>query len=605
MNGRPFSPQRQTHRSSCRVALWTGIGLASLGCLRGIQAASPSGCVAPPEGLVAWWPGESNTWDVVGGFDGGFLPIPPTGSQAYYTNGVVGMAFQFTLRNFITVPANAALDVGRGDGFTFEAWMHPNRSDTGGVFGWGLPQVRLEIGKSGELIAYLVKTNGQSNVLRTSPATVQAGAWQHIALSCNTASGDMALYINGTPAAQTNLGPVALRTSGTFNIGSADGRGYLQGSLDEPALYARALSQAEIQSIYLAGQAGKCAPPPQNCIPLAADIAGWWRGESNALDSITINHGLMQPPGFPTALGYSPGRYGTAFSLRQGNYVTVPASSSLNLGTGPGLTVEAWANPVTTSFPIVEWNSGTGTQGVYLAYSATRGPAFLEANLVDDQGQSHLVLSPFLAPVFNQWRHVAVTYDKASGSAVLFVDGTAVTQTNVGSFTPRTTGDLYLGYRPPGAYPGSGSRFNGSLDEVTVYRRALSATEMRCLMAQGDAGKYPPLTECLAPAPGIFAWWRGESNLVDSVGDNNGSAMYPGPAPVLYTDRGRMGKSHPHKGRFDTELGLAIGGISGLRLRRGGRAALQPEGQCWRLALHNLAYRDCEDESVAARRLHL
>jgi hypothetical protein len=42
------------------------------------------------------------------------------------------MAFQFTLRNFITVPANAALDVGRGDGFTFEAWMHPNRSDTGG-----------------------------------------------------------------------------------------------------------------------------------------------------------------------------------------------------------------------------------------------------------------------------------------------------------------------------------------------------------------------------------------------------------------------------------------------------------------------------------------
>jgi hypothetical protein len=510
---------------------------------------NPPTCTPPAPGIVAWWPGESNTWDVAGGFNASYWQQPPPASLAY-ANGVVGTAFRFQNTSPLTVAAAPELDLGLGDGFTFESWMNPDSVSTSyGIFGWGgavpgqsgppaLPGVRLLVNSPGLAQAYLVRTNGQFVVLQSPQGSVVARQWQHVALSCNTTNGDMALYLNGNMVARTNLGPTALRTSGPFGLGTAlaFGSPRFSGLLDEPALYSRALAGDEIRAIYKAAGRGKCPLPPRNCNVLEWDIAAWWRGESNTLDSVTVNHGLMQPPTLPLTSSYSAGRYGAAFSLRQGNYVTVPASPSLNLGTGPGLTIEAWANPFSTAFPIVEWNSGTGTQGVYLAYSVTRGPNYLEANLVDDQGASHGVLSPYLPTIYNQWRHLALTYDKASGTASLFVDGTAVTQTNLGSFTPRTTGNLYLGYRPPGQYPGSGFRLNGYLDEVTLYRRALSPAELRCLVSQGEAGKYPPLTDCVAPAPGIVTWWRGESNVWDSVADNHASAY-----GLIYSTNGNVG----------------------------------------------------------------
>jgi len=73
---------------------------------------------------------------------------------------------------------------------------------------------------------------------------------------------------------------------------------------------------------------------------------------------------------------------------------------------------------------------------------------------------------------------VAVTYDKQSGVGALFINGSAATVTNLGLFTPQTSNDLYLGYWPPGSYPGSGTRFYGHLDETIIYARALSGSEI-------------------------------------------------------------------------------------------------------------------------------
>lgn len=271
----------------------------------------------------------------------------------------------------------------------------------------------------------------------------------------------------------------------------------------------------------------------------ADGLVAWWRGESNTLDSVDYNHGAMQaifwrsPP--LVSLAYSNGPFGACFALRIGNYVVIPASTNLDLGLGEGLTIEAWVNPVSNSYPILEWNSGTGTQGVFLAYSVTGGPNYLEANLVDTQGNAHWILSPFLPTATNQWQHVALTYDRASGLAVLYTNGTAVAQTNLGSFVPRTTGNVYLGYRPLGHYPGFGVRWNGYLDEVALHRRALTAEEMRSLYLAGPAGKYPPPESCVRPAEGIVGWWRFESNALDSVQANHGSA--PG---VVFT-AGKVG----------------------------------------------------------------
>ncbi|MSU58567.1 MAG: LamG domain-containing protein [Pedosphaera sp.] len=55
------------------------------------------------------------------------------------------------------------------------------------------------------------------------------------------------------------------------------------GTIDEIAVYNRALSTNEIQAIFAAGSAGKCAatsPPP--CVAPSSGLISWWRAEGAA-----------------------------------------------------------------------------------------------------------------------------------------------------------------------------------------------------------------------------------------------------------------------------------------------------------------------------------
>lgn len=513
-------------------------------------------CSPAPAGLVAWWPGESNLWDVIGGNDAiNFLSQIP--DILLYSTGKVGTAISFTGKPIAASPT-PELNLGLGDGLTFETWIYRQPDGSGIIFGWGgnIPNqpivplgVRLLLSTSGLLTASLVQTNGHITTLQTPPV-LASNVWQHLALTWDCSSRLATLYVDAVPVGQITMPdlqiPQALQTSGAFNLGGLGGLQPLTRTLlDEPSLYNRALSAAEIQAIYQAHQSGKCPRPTQQiCINPVVDLVGWWRGESNVLDSTGYNSGSMFPPFIPPQFSYTAGREGAAFALRSGNHVVISNSPALNVGAGTGFSIELWYNPLNPMYPLVEWNSGTGTQGVYLATSTTRGPNYLEANFVDTEGNSHVMLSPSLPFVPNQWRHIAVSYDKTSGRALMLVSGVLVTETNLGSFTPRTTGNLYLGYRPPGNYPGSDTRINGFIDEVAVYGRALNTTELRCLMRAGAAGKIPQLADCVFPTDSVVSWWRGESNALDSVSSNHGVF---GTIDQAYTD-GQVGLA------FETDI---------------------------------------------------
>ncbi len=89
----------------------------------------------------------------------------------------------------------------------------------------------------------------------------------------------------------------------------------------------------------------------------------------------------------------------------------------------------------------------------------------------------------------NRFQHVAATYDKTSGDAALYLDGTPVAQANLGFFTPRTIGDLYFGLRADSG--ATGSWFSGAIDELSVYGRALSGAEVQAIHSAGSSGKCP------------------------------------------------------------------------------------------------------------------
>ena len=219
-----------------------------------------------------------------------------------------------------------------------------------------------------------------------------------------------------------------------------------------------------------------CAPPPPNAV-------AWYRAEGNAQDNLGTNHGTLE--GGAT---FTSGEVGQAFSFNGTDAdVRIPASSSLNVGSGNGLTVEGWFNPTSVAAlqPLVEWNNGAGNFGTHLWFSVN-GPGTLFANVVDASGVNHKMEPTANVVSAGTFQHVALTYDKTTGVGTLYLNGNVVHQQNLGVFTPQTSYDLYFGARPSGS---GATRYSGKLDEVDIFGRALTATEVKNIYDSKSAGK--------------------------------------------------------------------------------------------------------------------
>ena len=233
------------------------------------------------------------------------------------------------------------------------------------------------------------------------------------------------------------------------------------------------------------------------CAPPSAGLVSWWAAEGDASDVLGANNGVLEG-----GVSFVKGKVGSAFNFDgSSGYIDIPASASLNVGAGAGLTFECWIKPAsaTANEPVAEWNSGAHA-AVHLwlsqptAYSGG-GAGSIYANLVDTTGAFHTLTSSGGILSANGFQHVALTYDKASGAARLYYNGTLVASQSLGSFTPQTGVDLYLGKRVSDA---PYTVFQGSMDEASVYSRALSASEIQAIYYASSAGK------CFQPtAPSI------------------------------------------------------------------------------------------------------
>ena len=207
-------------------------------------------------------------------------------------------------------------------------------------------------------------------------------------------------------------------------------------------------------------------------------LVALWSGEGNANDIVNGNNGT--PVG---ALSYTNGEVGQAFVFNAStSYISVPASSSLNIGTGSGITIECWIKPSAFNAvagnggPLIEWDSAS-VDGVNLwADGASR----LSSVIHDTSGNVYAIQSASGLLVTNSFQHVALTYDKSSGQAVIYWNGIVVATNNFGSFTPQTTYPVNIGRRT-GEPIGNGDNYNGLIDELSLYNRALSAAEIQAI----------------------------------------------------------------------------------------------------------------------------
>ncbi len=78
----------------------------------------------------------------------------------------------------------------------------------------------------------------------------------------------------------------------------------------------------------------------------------------------------------------------------------------------------------------------------------------------------------------NQWNHIAVTYDSGTSSGNVYINGanTSIMQTGTGALE-QTAAPFYIGRRYNTQF--GAFYFNGTIDDVRVYNRSLSAAEVK------------------------------------------------------------------------------------------------------------------------------
>ena len=220
-------------------------------------------------GWSPWWPAENSADDIIGNHNGttpyGLSYAPGESGQAFDFNASIGRVFVPDSQDF--VPTN---------GLTFEGWFYAradarclHRDARRRPWRTGFLVVR-RLG-DGEL-AFQIDDMGNNFVVIETP--VQNNQWYHFAATFDNASSAMKLYVNGALAVQTNT---TIRPIGGYEPGWNPGIGIgnqsgtithtsFDGLIDDVALYSRALTAAEIQSIYNAGPAGKAGLGQTNVV---------------------------------------------------------------------------------------------------------------------------------------------------------------------------------------------------------------------------------------------------------------------------------------------------------------------------------------------------
>lgn len=225
---------------------------------------------------------------------------------------------------------------------------------------------------------------------------------------------------------------------------------------------------------YATAQSG-CAPPP-------AGLVSWWDADSlsgaTALDIQDGNDGTMSGGADVAA-----GKVGNAFSFDGvDDFVDVPDAPNLDI-TG-AITIAAWINP--TAFPI-------GFGGIVTKFGSNTGYGMFFTNLGGVDGFTghgfgfSWVQGTSGSVPLAEFSHVAMTHD--GSTLTIYVNGAA--DNSVGAGLIRTSGaPLFIGARD--SLGALAQPFAGLIDEVEVYDRALSGSEILAIFNAGSGGTCKP-----------------------------------------------------------------------------------------------------------------
>ncbi len=462
-----------------------------------------SGLIAPPNdlGLVGYWPFDSvsgtMTPDMSGNGNNGTTVGSPT-----LVAGKIGQALSFNGTSQYVNIGNSVVGTGSQ---TISVWVKANdNTDSnrqlvtiGGTnYGFALSQV-------GSI--------WQGQVVTTNPGTVQynalgssivVGVWTHEVVVFDNTAQTISIYTNGKLVTTTTGTGQTVRGNGTVVIGAFAGPvDFFNGSIDDARIYNRALSASDIQQLYHEGAVTHGASPT-SLIPNG--LVGYWTFDGQNTNWNTDTTADVSGKGntgklinMSTTTSPVLGRFGQALSFNgTSQYVSIPNSTSVNMGGATSFSLSAWVN--FSSFSTTNCNAqfliakGQDT-GSYVGFygldvgdtggcGASTGVKNVGLVFTPSSGtQSNLTAIVPGNLSTGKWYLITGTYNGTILS--VYVNGV-----NIGSQSATGANGSNTDYVSIGGAPldiaGYQYYTHGSIDDVRIYNRALSASEVQQLYYQ-------------------------------------------------------------------------------------------------------------------------
>src|SRR3989338_8040792 len=343
--------------------------------------------------------------------------------------------------------------------------------------------------------------------------TLATNQWHHL---CSKRSGTT-LTIIGDGGSVTNtvtvsgaaLSTIPLRIASSYNAPINDA---LTGKVDDVRIYNRALSAGEVLNLY---NIGKAKANVSNDV-ISNGLVGYWTFDgatttwSSATAGITgdlsgnFNTGTLTNMNRATSPAIGKIGQGLKFDGVD-DYVGTADSSSLDIT--DKITISAWVNSFSaanrTNYGRVLEKSKDTTECIepYTIYDLIFLPTG-EAKFDIAIGGLAKGMASITVPSLNTWYHLVGTYD--GSNMRIYVNG-ALDNTLAQSGTLNTSNNGLRFADSSLAGPCGSGLFNGLVDDVRIYNRAVSAGEVGQLYQQGAAKVNKSPTSLLTN--GLVGYW--------------------------------------------------------------------------------------------------
>ena len=381
---------------------------------------------------------------------GTFAPFSITPPYSTSTRG--GSGYFDGTGDYLATPSSSAFSFGTGD-YCLEAWVYLTAHGTGpaGAFSmlfstdnvnnyWGVFQTGGNV--------WLSCYDGTTVSQQSAGSQLQLNTWNHVAYVKN--SGNFSMYLNGTSVYSASLASSWGNTT-IFYIGASptnySGFYFVNGYVSN----ARVVKGSPVYTSNFTPSTSPLTAITNTQLLLNFTNAG-------IIDNAMLND--LETVG-NAQISTAQSKFGGSSILfdEVGDYLTVPVSTNMSLGTGD-FTIECWVR-----FAFSTVGNGQGIYQLSNGYlnSAVRGPALGTETSVGDWTIYHgtTFTQSGTVPTAGVWYHTALV--RSSGTTKLYVGGTSII--SVADTTNYT--DQYF---VVGGWYSTGFLLNGYIDDLRITK---------------------------------------------------------------------------------------------------------------------------------------